>query len=231
MTVRSNNNIKIMAKKILKAKSLEYSDVTFNVLKKWLEGYRPVERSKRFFNDVERKINRDHLLFWKLFRYVVVAGNASKQFQERFEEAINRYGRLGVEQRERIRMSCNQFSDTPSGRLVEEDTLEFFDALPDEITAYRGFILSGDENARAGQKGTEDYFRQRAGRGFSFTINRDRAIRFAANSAYHYGDGLNPLKSDKIKILTETQKIFDFIVEARRTSESSAFRKRGSFWY
>ncbi len=210
MTRRPRNDLKRMLKKVLKAKSIGYSELNFSLLFAWLEGYHPVDRTKRFLNDVERKINRDHQLFWKLFRYVIASGHASKQFQERFEEAINRYDRLGVEQRERIRMSCNHFSDPPSGRTAEEETLAVFDALPDEITAYRGFILSGGERARAGERDTEEYFKQKAGRGFSFSLDRDRAIWFAANSAYHYGDGLNPLNSDKAKTLTETQKIFDF---------------------
>jgi hypothetical protein len=210
MMIGSRKEFKREIERILNSKPLTYSDPAFPLILEWLNSYKPVDRTRRFFIDVERKLDQDHEFFWKLLRHIVVTANASKQFLEKFDEAINRYDRLEVSQRERIRISSNNLMDPPSGKTAEDETLIFFDALPDEITAYRGFILSGDERARAGDKSTEEYFQQETGKGFSFTLNKDRAVFFAGNSAHHYTDGLQPLKSTKTKTRDETQKKFQF---------------------
>ena len=189
---------------------IEPSEKNFDLIVLWLNTYKPADRTRRFLTNIERRI-KDPIFFWQLFRNVVIHANASRQFLEHFEKAMSKEGRMEVPQLDRIAKSSSPGMTSDTGRPADEETLRIFNELPDEIIAYRGFLVSGDKRVRSSRdRNSPLYHIQDEGRGYSFTLDKNRAIKFAARSAHHYADKLQPLKRAAERTLSKRQKCYEF---------------------
>jgi hypothetical protein len=148
-------------------------------------------RVMKYFLKIERKIHSTSF-FWGLFR-LVWANNESgvAEFVEEIEKAIHRYDRLNCTLEERIRMARELLPNEDSS------TTEILE-LPDEITAYRGFFVRGNDDIRVNRKSKSPTAHiQKAGKGISFTLKPSVAHLFAEYSTFRNGKDGGSLKRKK----------------------------------
>jgi hypothetical protein len=198
----SRKEAKIIIRQAL-AKQASSGCDSYEAIRDVLALFSPRERSNLFFDFVDPLL-RDCDSYWKLFKFILSQSHASKRHSFQIRKSLSRYERMNSDGRERIQSSLID----PLNDAAE--ALSVYDSLEDEVVVYRGFIVSGTNRVRRSPDSTSPlYFQQNEGSGFSYTLNEDVALGFAAWAAYHYTDRLSKMRTKGKPHLTDFQKCLD----------------------
>ncbi len=126
-------------------------------------------------------------LFWSVFNVVYSFSNFNEFNLANWERTLSRYDRLSSDEfyADRCRLIF--------GDIVAKHSKLFFNNtnLNEYITMYRGFLVKPTRSVRKDRKklNNPNAHIQDEGRGFSFTLDKPQAIRFA--SRYHFKTDFN----------------------------------------
>ena len=140
---------------------------------------------KYFFN-VEGLITSKKL-FWNVFNVAYSYSNFNEFNLPEWERVLSRYDRLSGDEFYADR--CREIF----GDVVAKSSKNFFNNinLNEYITIYRGFLVKPTRSVRKDRKklNNSNAHIQDEGRGFSYTLDKPQAIRFA--SRYHFKTDFN----------------------------------------
>lgn len=198
----SRKEAKIIIREAL-AKQASSGCDSYETIRDVLASFPPRERSNLFFDFVDPLLKNSET-YWKLFKFTLSQSHASKRHSSQIKKSLSRYERMNGDGRGRIQSSLID----PLNDAAE--ALSAYDSLEEEVVVYRGFIVSGANRVRRSPDSTSPlYFQQNEGSGFSYTLNEDVALGFAAWAAYHYTDRLSKMRTKGKPHLTDFQKCLD----------------------
>lgn len=183
-------------------------DATASTISHWMDCFPHAKRNKMFFREIDPMVKNSDI-YWKLLRTVLSRSHGTKKFFDDIDKSLKKFGRLNSTVEERVRKSGSNNLAHSFGIPFQDDAEMLLDSLPDVITAYRGFLVSGKNRVREGKSSEmDDWFQQKEGKGFSYTLDKDIAKFFAARSAHHYADKLPALKAPNRRDLTDKERCF-----------------------
>ncbi len=170
-TYLNNQILSILVKKIFKI-DLDNHDITTSVRDR---------NFVKYFFSCESLITSDKL-FWIVFDVVYSYSNFNELNLQDWERVLSRYDRLSND--EYYAERCRKIK----GDIVAKHSKNYFKEsnLNEYITMYRGFLVKPNRYVRKGIKklNNSKAHIQDEGRGFSYTLDKPQAIRFA--SRYHF---------------------------------------------
>lgn len=198
----SKREAKEMIASALLDKSNNEGDL-YETIKEILWTFLPRERTDLFFDFVDPLL-KDSKVYWKLFRFVLSESHASKRHLSQIRKSLSRYGRLGGNSKERVQGSLTE------DESYDGSALALYDSLEGEVVIYRGFVVSGTNRVRRStDRNSPKYFQQNEGSGFSYTLDEDIALTFAARAAYTYTEKLAKMRTKGKAQLTNFQQCLD----------------------
>ncbi len=163
--------LQILVKKIFKI-DLDNHDLTTSVRDR---------NFVKYFFSCESLITSDKL-FWIVFDVVYSYSNFNEFNLQDWERVLSRYDRLSND--EYYAERCRKIN----GDIVAKHSKNYFKEtnLNEYITMYRGFLVKPHRYVRKGIKKLNNPTAhiQDEGRGFSYTLDKEQAVRFA--SRYHF---------------------------------------------
>ena len=135
---------------------------------------------KYFFN--AESLITSKKLFWIVFNVVYTYSNFNEFNLQDWERVLSRYDRISSD--EYYTERCRDIF----GDIVAKHSKHFFNEtrLNDYFTIYRGFLVKPSRYVRKDKKklNNSNSYIQEEGRGFSYSLDKEQAIRFACR--YHF---------------------------------------------